>query len=175
MSKSNPIPTLLLTALLTLLPRLAIADEAIKLFPGWPMVVATGESAHLDDPSIAQVNITKSGVEVVGLKEGHSRLTVTSAGKSSTLEVEVVAAGFRLIKVAVLKTDVPDHTAITQDMIEGRMVPSFMVNGSMVKFDDLHYALDHLVWVQVQRGDMLLWANLESNELHDKRVREHKK
>src|SRR6185437_11877676 len=83
-------------ALLSLAPARARA-ETLKLFPGWPAAV-DAKSGSSADPSIAEVAVTAKGLRVTARKEGHTRLTlVREGGASTTVDVEVMGAGWKLV------------------------------------------------------------------------------
>ena len=144
---------------------LTAGAEALKVFPGWPTLVGEGDGAKLDDPTLADVAVTKDGVKLTGKKEGHGTLTVTH-GKAApeTIAVEVSSAGWRMVKVAVAKKAMEPGDTVTAELIEERMVPLCLQSSSMVATEHVKFMLKHRVIVPVQAGEIFSWLAFAPNE-----------
>ena len=144
----------------------SLAAEPVKLFPGWPALLGTGESAKAADPSIAEVSVTAKGIQVVGRKEGATTISIvrTKGAAADVVSLEVASAGWKLVPVLVATRDLAEDTVVTKEMIEQRKVPEPLLSTSQVRPDAANYILNQRLLVPVQAGDMLLWTAFESKK-----------
>ncbi|HZH03681.1 MAG TPA: Flp pilus assembly protein CpaB, partial [Myxococcaceae bacterium] len=75
---------------------------------------------------------------------------------------EEVRRGWTLMPVVVANQELSLGRALTADALAERQVPEQFVTSSTVKPDAVNHVLGQRLRVPLQKGDMLLWSQLES-------------
>jgi Pilus formation protein N terminal region/SAF domain len=143
----------------------ALGAEPIKLFPDWTTKLAGPvESASASDPSIAEVRVTKDGLEVTGKKPGHTTVKTLKNREANAIEIEVDSVGWKLVPVIVISKELPKGTLVTAEMLTQRLVPEQLVTNSLVKPAMVNYILEQSSQVPLHAGDMVRWTDFASME-----------
>jgi len=72
-------------------------------------------------------------------------------------------AGWELVPVVVASEDLPRGSLLSSKALAERRVPQQFVTGSVVKPDAVQYALEQRLLAPLQKGDLLLWSQLEAS------------
>lgn len=93
------------------------------------------------------------------------RARVPEAPPSAPVTTASASPDAELVSVVVATAEIAEGTVLTMDLLSQRAFSRYVVTSSYVKPETVAYAIGHRILVPVQKGDAVLWSQLESERV----------